>query len=359
MALHNPLFVSGAAGGVTQPKDARLALSGLLAGAAAGVLTGGAVTGSSSGPNMKYTIAAGTFATVRGTLAADGVYVTNNDGPFTADSGAPAPGSGTRWDLVWVRALNAFGSDGFGDANSVPVFGVTVGTSGASPTKPYASVPAGALVLAEASVGTSIANASLATITQVAPAAAARGGILPCSGSAQYPAGPRVGDYVDDTTLGLMRWNGTKWVQLNARAQYSQSATTGQTTMPNGSYAIIYPLAADIDTIGLTQVNGLFTFPAGSAGKYEISARVGFDYPGATTILCGATIAQNANVIANDVKTPAAASAHVAFNFTPLEITVNDSDTINVQGFIGAASQKTSITAGLTTFIRVKRISVA
>lgn len=168
MALRHGLFVSGASAGVTAPQDARLAIASLLSGP--GVSNGGVVTGSTSGPNMKYTIAAGAFVTQRGTLAADGLYIVPNDGPVTADSGSPAPSSGTRWDLVWVRQPNAFGSDGFGDANSDPVFGVTVGTAGSTPTKPYASVPAGALVLAESNVGTSIANASLATISNVAAA---------------------------------------------------------------------------------------------------------------------------------------------------------------------------------------------
>lgn len=166
MALRHGLFVSGAAGGVTAPQDARLALAALLSGP--GLLNGGSVSGSTSGPNMKYTIATGAFVTQRGVLATDGLYVVPNDGPVTQDSGAPAPSSGTRWDLVWVRQPNAFGSDGFGDPNSDPTFGVTVGTAASTPAKPYATVPAGALVLAESLVGTSIANASLATISQVA-----------------------------------------------------------------------------------------------------------------------------------------------------------------------------------------------
>jgi hypothetical protein len=108
------------------------------------------------------------FVTQRGALAADGVYILPNDGAFTVDSGAPAPSSGTRWDLIWVRQKNAYGSDGFGDANSDPDAGVVVGTAGSTPTKPYSSVPSGALVIAESRVGTSIPNATTATITQVA-----------------------------------------------------------------------------------------------------------------------------------------------------------------------------------------------
>lgn len=166
MTLRHSFLVNGPAGvGVASPQDARLALASLLSGP--GLLSGFVVTGSTSGPNMKYAVSAGVAVTQRGTLAADGLYLVPNDGPVTVDSGSPAPGSGTRWDLVWVRQPNAF-DGGFGDSNSDPVFGVTVGTAGSGPTKPYASVPAGALVLAESSVGASIASASLATITMVA-----------------------------------------------------------------------------------------------------------------------------------------------------------------------------------------------
>lgn len=236
MTLRHGLYVSGPGGvGVTSPQDARLALAGTLSGQ--GILNGFTVTGSTSGPNMKYTVAAGVAALQRGTLAADGLYLTPNDGPLTVDSGAPAPSSGTRWDLVYVLHKNAF-DGGFSDANSDPVFGVTVGAAGASPTKPYASVPAGALVLAEASVGTNIANASLAIITQVARAAGSR--LARAANSATYPASPQVGDYIDDATLGLLRWNGTGW------DQYQKVSDTGWVNLTGlgGSYTTPATVAA-------------------------------------------------------------------------------------------------------------------
>lgn len=206
MALRHPLFVSGASGGVTSPQDARLALASLLSGV--GILTGGTVTGSTSGPNMIYSVAAGSFVTARGVASTDGLYVVANDGPVTVDSGSPAPSSGTRWDLIWVRCLNAF-DGGFGDANSTPVFGVTVGTAGATPTKPYSSVPAGALVLAESNVGTNIASASLATISMVA-------GTATPGVNAYVPATARVTNStavtVSTATLGVSSYSaGTMW----------------------------------------------------------------------------------------------------------------------------------------------------
>lgn len=178
MTARHGLYVANGSAGVTSPLEARLALAGLFSGP--GVVNGAVVSGSSSGPNMKYNVAAGTFLTQRGTLAVDGLYLWVNDATVLIDSGAPAPSSGTRWDLIYVTHHNA--NDGFGDANSDPVIGVLVGVAGSTPSKPYtagsgaggASLPTNALVIAESQVGTNIANAAAATITQVAPVPASR-----------------------------------------------------------------------------------------------------------------------------------------------------------------------------------------
>lgn len=167
MAARPGLYVDDNSGnGVTDPQSARLALASLLSGP--GIISGtqGNVTGSSSGPNMKYVIPAESFATQRGTLAADGLYLWPNDAPVTVDSGSPAPSSGKRYDVIWAAHNNAYTSDGFADADSLPHLGVTIGTASSTPAVPAA--PAGALVLAQSLVGTSIANAAAATITQVA-----------------------------------------------------------------------------------------------------------------------------------------------------------------------------------------------
>lgn len=261
MTLRTGIFVGAAPSGDgsdgAQPQDARLAYAGMLSGV--GILNGGTVTGSTSGPNMQYNIAAGVFVTARGTAASDGLYQFANDGTILVDSGSPSPTSGTRWDLVWVRALNAY-DGGFGDANSKPVPGVTVGTAGSSPTKPYASVPAGALVLAEVNVGTNIANASLATISMVAasttvagtyPAAIARvtntsttytagttqvavnsysGGVLFSSGAISYAGG-----IFTVTNAGLYVWHATVlWPAASAAYRVTQYVLVNGTSDSGG-----------------------------------------------------------------------------------------------------------------------------
>ena len=58
--------------------------------------------------------------------------------------------------MIYALARNA--NDGFGDANSDPIISFVVGTASSTPTVPPA--PAGALVLAQALVGTNDANAA-------------------------------------------------------------------------------------------------------------------------------------------------------------------------------------------------------
>jgi hypothetical protein len=223
------LFVTGASNvGVTTPQSGRLAIAGLLSAfgagpldAAGGIIQGPGsplnVTGSTSGSNMKYNVAAGYVATARN-AAADGLQVWANDATVLVDSGAPAPGSGSRWDLIYVVGRDA----NLSDASSVPLIGVLVGVAGGSPTKPYSagsgaggtSLPAGALVLAEASVGTSIANASLATITMVAPYKVAKGAEIPVRSAAERDALTAfTGLSVKRLDFGgvVQRYNGTSW----------------------------------------------------------------------------------------------------------------------------------------------------
>lgn len=202
MAVKHGLFVAGAPTG-SSPIDGRLAIAGMLSASAAGPIdaAGGImygpgspllVTGSSSGPNMKYNIAAGNPVTARGT-ASDGLVIWSNVGTLLVDSGAPSPNSGTRWDLIYAVAHDA---NDHGDPDSDPVLGVLVGVAGSPPSKPYTagsgvggtSLPAGALVLAESLVGTNIANASTATITMVAPLKSTRGTPVVCRNKTERDA---------------------------------------------------------------------------------------------------------------------------------------------------------------------------
>lgn len=269
MAARHGLLVANGSTGVTAPQDGRLALAGLLSAFGAGPLDATAgiiwgpgnpfnVTGSSSGPTMKYVAAAGYVSTARGATggaagvsggtggASDGLVVWANDAPVTTDSGSAAPSSGTRWDLIWCRHKNS--GDGFGDANSDPEFGVVVGTAGATPSKPYASVPAGALVLAEASVGTSIANASLAVITMVAPYKVARGCAVPVRNVTERNALSKYDGlqcYRLDTNL-LQITDGTNWeYQTGPHGSFTGTITSG-TDHKDNTVAVPFPFTYSV-----------------------------------------------------------------------------------------------------------------
>lgn len=161
----------------SRPADGRLALAGLLTarsdlGALPGVISGLTVTGVAS--QWYYAISAGHAVTARSD--ADGANLPGLDGTTNTPAVSAAPGTGSRWDLIYIRQRDVDSADA--DSNSV--IDVVQGTAGGSPTKPYASVPAGALVLAESQVsagatGTLHANV---VITQVAAKVSTRGGIV-------------------------------------------------------------------------------------------------------------------------------------------------------------------------------------
>lgn len=175
MPARRGLFVRRDTAAGTSPQDARLAQAGLVTasgplGVVPGVLSGCVVAGTSG---WAYTVGAGHYVTSRS--AADGAVIGALDGTTTTETVAAAPASGSRYDLIWVRQRDVDS----GDSDSLAVVGVTSGTASGTPARPYGSVPVGALVLAEALVAagaTQTAHANV-TITQVAPAVSARGGV--------------------------------------------------------------------------------------------------------------------------------------------------------------------------------------
>lgn len=182
MTANRGLFVKqtgtgGSAVGTT-PQEARLALSGLLFHNSSGVVRSGVLDPAShtlvgGTANMSYNVF-GHHPVIR-RAADDGAYQPTFTGTTNVPTDA-APGSGSRWDLIWVKQNDT----DKGDPDNLAYAGVTVGTSGTTPGKPTASVPEGALVLAEALVQTLAPSTSsgLVTITQVFPYTTTRGGTL-------------------------------------------------------------------------------------------------------------------------------------------------------------------------------------
>jgi hypothetical protein len=142
--------------------------SGLLDQSVTNVVAGTADTGT-----MTYSL--GPCHPVINRAADEGVYAFSTIGNTTVPT-TNAPGADSRWDLIYVKQNDVEK----GELDNLAVLGVIQGSVSSSPTKPYASVPAGGLVLAEAlvSAGATSTNHANVTISQVWKYTTTRGGIL-------------------------------------------------------------------------------------------------------------------------------------------------------------------------------------
>lgn len=168
------LFVRQNGGVGTTPVEARRALGALFVQAAPDAPRSGlvgapdvVVTGTGG---MSYSVVP--INPVIHRTTGEGVYDFTFQSTTTVGTDV-APGTDSRWDLIWVKQNDIEK----GDADNLPVLGVTKGTPSSSPSKPTSSLPDGALVLAEARIyaGTLATNAAPNTIAQVFPWTAPQG----------------------------------------------------------------------------------------------------------------------------------------------------------------------------------------
>lgn len=210
-------------------------------GVTAGVLSGLTVTGRSTAPTWAYSVSGGHAVTTRG--ATDGANFPGLDGATDTPAVSAAPATGSRWDLIWIRQRDIENAD----TDSNAVLGVTSGSSSGTPSKPYGSVPAGALVLAEAQVSAGAANTAdpLVVITPVAPRVAARGGIIPVTSTADQtllsPSASATSPLFTYLNGTLFRHAGSGWRPL-AR-EVARGYATG-TTDGNGFLSVGHGLPA-------------------------------------------------------------------------------------------------------------------
>lgn len=210
----------------TTPLEARLAMAGLVHELSPGVPRSGIMTQSTaqlvtaSTTDMSYNVAPCNPVVSR--TAAEGVYMFSLTGTTNVGTDA-APGTGSRYDLIYVRQHDP----DKGDADNLPEIGVVRGQSSTgTPTKPYSNVPAGGYVLAEAQIfsGTSSTSGGSNTISQVWGYQAARGAILPVLSLADRNAitAPRVGTQVRrlDRNNHVQEWNGTAWKWISKPERY-------------------------------------------------------------------------------------------------------------------------------------------
>lgn len=170
----------------TDPRSARKALSWLIATNADGVPRSGLfaqkdvliVIGSQSG--MIYRIKPFEGVIARETNGSDGVVLYANDGVVDVPT-TPAPSTGSRWDLIYVR----FPESTSDSTTSKPVLAVLPGAASGTPSKPTASLPANSYVLAEALLSAGASTTIDASITQVWRYTVPRGVPIPVRNQAE------------------------------------------------------------------------------------------------------------------------------------------------------------------------------
>ncbi|WVX87940.1 minor tail protein [Arthrobacter phage Snek] len=178
MTVNRGLFIRNNGSVGTTPIEGRLALAALVwenspGNPRSGLLDQKTATVVSGTATMSYNVAP--INPVINRAAGEGVYIFTLTGTTNVVTSA-APATGSRYDLIYVKQNDP----DKGDPDNNAVVDVIQGTAAASPTKPYANLPAGAYVLAEALVGPNVTgtNAAGVTITQVWKYTAMRGAPL-------------------------------------------------------------------------------------------------------------------------------------------------------------------------------------
>lgn len=191
-------------------------------------------------PNTTVSVSAPTITTAPhgGVLdveanAAAGPYVYSIDANDTKTLTA-ADATNPRIDIISIQMDDPAEGDGTANPQARVVY--TTGTAASSPVAP--ATPVRAFTIAQINVPK--VGAGSPSVTWVAPYTSAAGGIIPVSGSAQYPATPYQGQYVDDATLGLVRYNGSTWT----------SQTDGLGEIASTTFS------TDLVSSGLTEVVG-------------------------------------------------------------------------------------------------------
>lgn len=165
-----------------------------------------------------------------------GVARLANDAAGTAWTIDAAPASGSRIDLLWIRATDpgegeaTSGTDGPGGvARAVPVFGVTTGVAATTPVAP--ALPAGALLIATVTTPSGAASIAGSTIVQSYKFAQLAGGIRYARTLSEFSDEP---GYVGEEAITLTsyqryRYDGAAWVVapyvLKQTVQYTASGT--------------------------------------------------------------------------------------------------------------------------------------
>lgn len=165
----------------------------------------------------------------------------NEAGPYAFSFDAAVTGTMTaanasyaRIDLISVQVSDPAESDGSSTPSIAIVYTPGTAAAPALPTQPVRS-----MVIAQINVP--ISGGGSPSVTWVAPTLTAAGGITPAT-SAAFGNGTYVGQYIDDPSAGLLRWNGTAWTVVARGASQAPSygaAWRTPTTQPGAPVSFI------------------------------------------------------------------------------------------------------------------------
>lgn len=309
-----------------------------------GALTTPLLTPTGTTAPMTVNVAAAEFATSRG--RADGVSIFANDGPVPVTITA-APISNSRIDAIWVK----HNDNTQGDADSLPVFGVTAGTAAAVPVKP--AVPTGATELGTIRVysGTTAANGGSNTTTDTFAMTAARGAAVPFRTKADLDAWTaRVGQLAVVLSNGSTYVRGTSdWIPTAHAAGILMRRSTTATTIPS-AYT---DLSANTFWTESNRSGGFAAYNNGVTVPYSGVYRINYSVSTTTIgVLAGITRNKGAGVALGDLECASSGglAQGIAIAAASDEIVLAAGDVIRLYAIATSGSPAWRVEAGLSVF---------
>lgn len=230
-----------------------------------------------------------------------------------------ASGSYARIDLISVQISDPAESDGTSVPSATIVY--TPGTA-AAPALP--AQPARSMVLAQINVP--ISGGGSPSVTWVAPTLVGPGGITPAT-QAAFGSGTYTGQYIDDPSFGLLRWNGSAWSSASLSITGHATRTSSNGTIAN-STVTTFGFDGPSLTGGMTCAsNATFTVPI--AGRYLVAFAAVFAQNG-TGARVAWVLKNGATRVIEDDQTGSSVAASVMKGSRVLDLAAGDTLALQV-----------------------------
>ncbi len=260
-----------------------------------------------------------------------------------------ANGSNPRIDNICVQLSDPAESDGTSTPGVAIIYtagiagapSVTRGATGGPPV-----IPARSIELAQINVP--VSGGGSPSVSWDAPYSTAAGGIIPVSGSAFYPASSDEGQYIDDATYGLMRFDGSNFgTPIGSIWQAIQA--TG-TAIPNNVATTVVMDTMSVNTTGVSIGGGSFRAPI--AGVYMVSGSLKF--PSAATGARGGQFALNGTLITgSNAHVPAQSTDTTQVTLPTIYVTCAVSDVISMQAVQDSGGSLTLVGGSFFACVRM------